>query len=367
MKSFITYAIILANFLLLEVTAFAQQTYNYQKRFQVKSGKVEYRLTGAITGSKNLAWDEFGEKFREEIKSEEVVKTRKTTEIVKNHSLSIFDGKYYYNINLSTNEGTKIHKDAVPDFSILGSGMNDSEMEQLGKSLLGAFGGKVEPRSEVILGRTCDVTTAMGATVHNYKGVTLKSAVKIKNIENIEEATSFQENIAVSASMFTPPSGVSLEDVSADVSGDVNFQEEIEEEEGLLFPSGFEFSKFKTESERVRREMGYVFAMHDASGGQYSSMWTKGSGVFVSINASSLRNYANWQEDFADDGIEYFSHKGVKMAYRSDSFYDEESGKSTPGSILLIENKSKDAFIRISSTPQKSKDELIAIFEKFKL
>ncbi len=365
MRRFITFSIILTSFLFIEVAAQSQQTYNYQKRFQVKSGKVEYRLTGSITGTKQLIWDDFGEKFREEINSEEVVKTRKSTEIIKNHSLSIFDGKYYYNINLATNEGTKIHKDAVPDFSLLGSGMNDSEMEQLGKNLLGALGGKVEPRSEVVLGRKCDVTKVMGATVHNYKGVTLKSYVKVKTVENTEEAISFQENVSLSSSMFTPPSGVTLEDVSAEVSGDEDFLEDIEEEEGLLFPSGIDFPTFKSQSERIRRELGYVFAIHDASGGQYSSMWTKRAGSHVSIVVTSLRNYSNWQEDFADDGIEYFTHKGLKMAFRSDSFFDEESGESTPGSILMIESKSKDAFIRISSTPQKNRAELIAIFEKF--
>lgn len=53
------------------------------------------------------------------------------------------------------------------------------------------------------------------------------------------------------------------------------------------------------------------------------------------------------------------------MAFREDNIYDEESGTSTPASILFIELKSKDAFIRIT-TPNKTKEELIRIFNQFK-
>ncbi len=357
--------ILVISFLSIMGLVNAQPTYNYQKRFQVKSGHVEYRLSGNTTGTKSLWWDNYGERYREEINTEEIVKSGRRIETVVNNSLSVFDGTYYYNVNMATMSGTKLHKNAIPDFSILGSGLNDGEMEQLGEGLLGAFGGKVEKKSETVLGRSCDVTTAMGATVHSYKGVTLKSLTIMKSVEEREEALSFEENITVTATLFMPPANASIEDVSADVSGDEEFYEESEDEEELLSPSGIEFEKFRYESERVRRAMGYSFAMHDASGGEYSSMWMKHPKNTVWILVNSLQNYATWREDFADDGIEYFTDNNRRMAYRSDNFYDEETGTSTPGSILLVEVKEKDAFIRITCSPQKTKEELINIFKLF--
>jgi len=346
--------------------ASAQPTYNYQKRFQVKSGHVEYILSGMVTGTKSLWWDNFGKKYREETNSSETVKTGKHTETIKNNSLSIFDGEYYYNVNMATLQGTKLHKNAVPNFALLGSGLNDNEMEQLGNGLLKSFGGKVEKKSEFVLGRTCDVTQLMGATVHVYKGVTLRSYIKIKSRENREEAVHFEENIKIPASTFTPPGNAVIEDVSADVSGNENFNEELEEEQGLLFPSGISFEKFKNESERIRRTLSYTFALHDASGGEYSAMWTKDKKNIAWISMKSLQNHANWREDFADDGIEYFTHNGNRMAFRSDSLYDEETGISTPVNMLLVELKAKDAFIHITASPKKTKQELIDFFNLFK-
>lgn len=346
-------------------TLVAQTTYNRQKRFQVKSGHVEYVLSGMITGTKSLWWDDYGKKFREELKTEEVVKSRKRTEVVKNQSLSIFDGTYYYNINLVTMHGTKLHKGAVPDFSLLGSGLNDGEMEQLGQGLLKGFGGKVAKKSEQVLSRLCDVTQMMGATVHVYKGVPLRSHVKIKSHENHEEAIRFDENIRLPQSTFVPPSTAVLEDISAQVSGDENYNDVVEEEQGMSYTSGFSFETFRDESDRVRRSQGYVTALHDASGGQYSSMWTK-ERLTVWVLVNSLRDRANWREDFADDGIEYFNHKGHRMAFRADAVSDEETGKTTPVSLLLVEWKAKDVFMQISATPQQSKEALLRLFDQFK-
>lgn len=194
----------------------------YQKRFQIKSGHVEYKLSGTITGTKILWWDDFGDKYREETNSEQIVKVNRKNEVVKTNTIMLFDGNYYYDIDLMTHKGTKTHKDAVPDFSALASGMSDKEMESLGKNILGALGGRVDKKSETLLGRTCDVTKVMGATVHSYNGVTLRSHAKILSVETLEEAVKFDENIAVAASLFIPPAGVDIEDISEQVRGAFN-------------------------------------------------------------------------------------------------------------------------------------------------
>ncbi len=335
----------------------------YQKKFQVESGQVEYNLTGSLTGKKTLWFDHYGDAYFEETNTEEKVKTLRGTEIVKSHSLMIFDGIYYYNINMATMEGTKMHKNAVPDFSILGSGLNDQEMEQLGESFAAAFGGKVEKKSETVMGRTCDVTTMMGATVHVYKGVVLRSDTKIGSQINIEEAVLFDENITIPGSKFTPPKNAKIEDVSADMMSDYAYDEE-EEEQGLLFPSGITFEQYKKETERVRRDLGYLFAMHDASGGQYSSICTKAENNMLAFGMFSLQNYADWQNMYEETGMKSFILNGKKAGYVVYSEQDEDTGKTTNSSSLFIELKNKDALLQLTSVPVISKEELIKIFNQ---
>jgi len=349
----------------ISISVCAQPTYNYQNRFLVKSGHVEYQLSGLITGTKSLWWDDFGEKYREEINSSETVKKGKRSEVVNNHSLSIFDGTYYYNIDLITMEGTKIDKNAVPDFSLLGSGLNDNEMEELGQGLLNAFGGKVDKESENILGRTCDVTKMMGTTVHVYKGVTLRSYVKIKSQENIEEAVRFDEDISVPASLFAPPANITLENVSSEMDGDNSFTEEPEEPQDYSFPTGIDFEWFRNESESLRRKLNYSFAMHDASEGEYSSIWMKDVNNAVYILAGSLTDNSGWREDLAGVEVDYFTSNGNPMAFYNESMYDEETGELKPASILLAELDSEDALIRIICMPQQTKEKLMEIFNGF--
>lgn len=349
------------------LSLFGQPSSNYPKRYQIKSGYLEYQYTGSITGTKTLWFDDYGTKYREETKTSETVKTGKKIETIANHSLSITDGTYYYNVNLADNKGTKIHKNAMPDFSLLTSGLNQSEAEMLGEGIVNSLGGKVEKKQEIFLGKLCDVTTLLGVTVHSYKGIALKTQTKINDSEYSEIALHFKENTSIPANSFIPPNNAIIEDVSADISGNTNFDEDMDDESGLTFTSGFDFASFKTESDRIRRTLGYGFAMHDASSAQFSSMWTKNDNSMIGINVFSLKNYTNWQSDFADEGIEYFTHNGEKMAYRKDNFYDEETGKSKPGAFLLIENKPKDAFWQITTSPEKDKNELISIYKQFKL
>ncbi|HNY24135.1 MAG TPA: hypothetical protein PKM89_05145 [Bacteroidales bacterium] len=187
---------------LISHSAMSQDNYSLQKRFQIKSGHVEYKLKGSTSGTKSVWFDDYGQKYYEELNTNDT------------HSLSIFDGDYYYTIDLRTKEGTKMHKDAIPDFSTLASAMDEDEIKELGEDIKNAFGATVEEKKETFLGRSCDVTQAMGAKVHSYKGVILRSYAKIFSMEELEEAVTFEENIRIPASRFTPPSGIIFSELS---------------------------------------------------------------------------------------------------------------------------------------------------------
>lgn len=51
------------------IIATAQSTYEYQKRFQVQSGHVEYKLSGLTVGTKSLWWDDYGKNTVKKLKA----------------------------------------------------------------------------------------------------------------------------------------------------------------------------------------------------------------------------------------------------------------------------------------------------------
>jgi hypothetical protein len=240
-------------------------------------------------------------------------------------------------------------------------------MDQLGLGLVNALGGKVEKKSETVMGKTCDVTTAMGVTVHSYKGVTLRSSTNIKDIVNLEEAIRFDENATVNASTFAPPALAKIEDISREVSGNDDFYDELDERSNSLPPSGLAYDKFKSETDRVRRELGYSFAMHDNSDGMYAVMCTKGIGQSLAIMASSLTQTEEKNAMVAEMGLETFTNGKYKMAYGKVANTDEETGKTSYASVLMVEMPEKDALLHISSSPVQSKDDLLALFKKLSL
>ncbi|MBI9053678.1 MAG: hypothetical protein JEY96_07655 [Bacteroidales bacterium] len=175
-------------------------------RYIVKSGYIEYELTGSSKGTKKIWWDDYGDKEREEIKSVSEVKIFGMVQKEEIHSIHISDGNKYWDINLLDGTavmGTDSYYDAV-DFS---EDMTDAEKKKFEDDMLNAFGGeKLAP--ENFLGYKCEVIEVMGAKSWIYKTVVLKSTVNLMGIEVNEVAIKFDEDISIPASKFEPPSDI---------------------------------------------------------------------------------------------------------------------------------------------------------------
>jgi hypothetical protein len=175
-------------------------------RYIVKSGYIEYELTGSTKGTKKIWWDDYGDKEREEIKSVSEVKMFGMVQKEDVHSIHISDGNKYWDINLldgTAVTGTNSYYDAV-DFS---EDMTDAEKKKFEDDMLNAFGGeKLAP--ENFLGYKCEVIEVMGAKSWIYKTVVLKSTVNLMGIEVNETALKFDEDISIPASKFEPPTDV---------------------------------------------------------------------------------------------------------------------------------------------------------------
>lgn len=176
-------------------------------RYIVKSGYIEYELTGSTKGTKKIWWDDYGNKEREEIKSSSEVNIFGMVQKEEIHSINITVGNKFWNVNLLDGTGVKgenPYYDASMDYT---KDMTDAEKEKFENDILNAFGGeKLAP--ENFLGHKCEVMEVMGAKVWIYKGLVLKSTANIMGIEANETALKFDENIKIQSSKFEPPTDI---------------------------------------------------------------------------------------------------------------------------------------------------------------
>lgn len=175
-------------------------------RYLVKSGYIEYELTGSIKGFKKVWWDEYGDKERIEIESSSEVKIFGMVQKEEEHSIHITNGEKYWHVNLIDGSGVKgIEEYYEPiDFS---EDMTNEEKEQFEEDILKAFGGERLP-SEKFLGYTCEVIQVMGAKSWIYKGVVLKYTANLMGVEVNEIAIKFDTKPRIAETLFEPPGDI---------------------------------------------------------------------------------------------------------------------------------------------------------------
>lgn len=188
--------------ILISFILFAQPNQN-PEHYLVKSGYVEYELTGSTKGIKKVWWDDYGDKERVEIKSSSEIKVFGMVQKEEEHSLHISNGDKFWHVNLLDGTGVKGTEEYYETFDYTEE-MTDAEKKEFEEDMLKAFGGERLP-PEIFLGYTCEVVKALGAKVWVYKGVTLKSTAKLLGVEVNETATKFQANIKIDSSKFEEP------------------------------------------------------------------------------------------------------------------------------------------------------------------
>jgi hypothetical protein len=203
---------ILLSLALISLTNFAQD--NQTNKFVLKSGYVEYELTGSITGTKKFWWDKYGDKTRTETKSTSVIKMFGTTTKEEQHTISITSGNTIYSQDLIKGTAYKSSNDEYEEMAQeMTEDMTDAEIEQMGEEFLASLGGE-RLGTEKVLGKNCEVIKVMMAKVWMYKGIPLKSEAKVMRIETNETAVKFDENISIPSSTFIPDKGVEFQEIS---------------------------------------------------------------------------------------------------------------------------------------------------------
>jgi len=185
---------------------------NQLKRYEVKSGIVEYTTTisgkvlgGKIAGSgtENLYFKNWGALELKEVNSKQTTTMKffgkKKVETTSTHTINKLDNgeSYLADFNNKTIIANRdLGMDMMKQFN--------TNAGESGMSMLESMGGK-KVGNESVLGHNCEIWDVMGAKQWIYKGVTLKMEVTVLGIKTITEATSAKFDVSVANSYFELP------------------------------------------------------------------------------------------------------------------------------------------------------------------
>ncbi|KAF0130578.1 MAG: hypothetical protein FD155_1388 [Bacteroidetes bacterium] len=210
MKKMLTLAILMT--IALASTA-QNEDYMNMKQFDVKSGKIEYKIEGKTKGTKTLWFDDYG-RFQYE---HTVTTTKMFGMTSKEERLRIRDKEWMYDLNLVDKTGTKMHVDQANEMlNVVTDATTDEQLKKFGEDVQKDMDMK-DGGMETILGRQCKVTTSgkLNSKHWEYKRIPLKMSVDFGGMlgSSIEEAISFEENISIPSSKFNVPSGFEIQEI----------------------------------------------------------------------------------------------------------------------------------------------------------
>jgi hypothetical protein len=332
------------------------------KTYAVKSGYIKYELGGSTKGTKEVWWDNYGTKTCEIEKSTTTTKVfgiKNTDE--KNMATVIVKGQFWV-ADYIKNIGTMGKVPYYNDTEKYVAEMTEQEQKELLEQVLTQMGGKVVG-TESLSGYHCDIIKLMGIKSWIHKGLVLKTEGKILGIETNEMFVDFKPNSKVSASKFNPPSGVQYDDMAEVTSGGLMgalggmdaFEEEMEDDDDdwETVPVDYSFDKFSKIVKGCDIE-GYRCARVNTLDGMHSAVFMKGLNTMVVIAQSD----ENLEKDDEEFGLyDSFRSNGHTCHY---GVMEEDNG-----SALVVEYPSDDMIVTFMAMPQKSKDELVEIADKF--
>ena len=323
------------------------------KRYAIKSAHIVYELSGNVSGEKEIWFDDYGMKYFEETNETTTIKMFGISSEEKEHTIVIHDGETLYDIDMITKTGYKGTLPDMSEFTYLAENMTEADKKKLKDDVMYQLGGK-ELGTEMFLGKKCEVMEIMGIKSWIYNGISLKSEGNIMGVVSNEIATKFEENVAVPASKFDPPAGITYEDMpsfGSMFSDEDDEDEYYEDEEYSDVPAPISFDEFKSGISDVSGA-GYTQTMAMEEDGDYMAMYMSGMGSMIMIMGSG---YAS--EDM-DEGFESFTHKGKTMKFGTIT----EGGNSV--SMLIVLYPDNKLMISINSMTGLSKNELIKIADK---
>ncbi|MCU4155606.1 hypothetical protein J1N10_06430 [Carboxylicivirga sp. A043] len=323
------------------------------KRYAIKSGYIKLELTGNTTGTKEIWWDNYGNKTSELEKSTSVTKLFGMKSEEKKHMLTILVNDRYWVRDYIEGTGTTGTVPGYQDAQEFANLMSEKEQEEFANSVLEGMGGQ-RLGQEKVGNYNCEVFTVMGAKSWIYKGIALKTEAKIMGIEANEKYIDFKPGTSVSASKFSAPKDVKYDNLNAMSQGmfgamEMNMGDDDEEEDEAMVPVNYSFEKFKSVINSFSHP-GYKCLGTNSMEGIHAANFMKGLGALMVV-ATSRQN----AEPGEHDSFEAFTSSGHKC------FYGETDDD---GTALVVEYPKYDMYITIVGVPDLSKNELLEIEKK---
>ncbi|HGZ70965.1 MAG TPA: hypothetical protein ENK74_06155, partial [Nitratifractor sp.] len=179
------------------------------KKYGVKSGKVEYKITGSgnimgmgkikIVGKSRLLFDDYGKiELKEESKVQQTA-VMGNVQNEKSHTLTLQKEGTFYSADFGRK---RVVKSEVPLAGAVKT--SGKSAQQIGFDMLKKMGGK-KVGSSTILGYKCDIWELMGTKQCIYKGVPLSITSNIMGMQTKEIATKAEFDINIDKSSFKLP------------------------------------------------------------------------------------------------------------------------------------------------------------------
>ncbi|HEX9253715.1 MAG TPA: hypothetical protein VF870_15825 [Ignavibacteriaceae bacterium] len=196
-----------------------ESTSEFQKRYGIKSGVIEYIITGSQEGTKTLYFDNWGMRQAEYTRS--ILSVSGFTKPL--NLVNIIDGEYQYMINIDQNSGTKTRNPILKSIEQL---KGQKGFNEFGEQMLLSMGAN-KIGSESFLGKDCDVYEMKntGTKLWVWEWLTLKSETKSGGLNINLTATRINEGGSVPTEKFRIPEKVVLNEVDID-----NIENEMREE-----------------------------------------------------------------------------------------------------------------------------------------
>ena len=174
------------------------------KRYQFKSGKVVYKMSGIQTGTETLYFDDYGRKevhFNKSVIDMMGVKQKSNTQ-------TIMEGKYIYTIDLEKNTGQKMENPLYEMFS------DEDDLQKVGEDIMKKMGGK-KVGTETLNGKECEIweVQKMGGKIWVWNSLAIRTVVNMMGMNITQEAESIETDIDVSPDLFKIPKGIEIKDI----------------------------------------------------------------------------------------------------------------------------------------------------------
>jgi len=176
------------------------------RRYKIRSGIIEYKMSGMQTGTEKIYFDRWG--MREAKYSQTEIKVG--TMSVKQNQFSLLDGEWTYTVDLDKKTGTKIPTPLMKELTGAAK-RQGKDATEIGEEMLTRMGGR-KIGTETLLGKTCEVWEIknMNAKSWIWQGVTLKTEVNMMGKMMTTEAVRLQDNVTVPEEKLTLPKDVKI-------------------------------------------------------------------------------------------------------------------------------------------------------------